>query len=162
MRSIRSLWIPLVVTGLYVGTPSEAQAQCCCGAGGCGPGMQQGAMMYDPATVETVRGEITAIQRVAMRHHGCGGAHHGGCTGVHLMLKSGDASLSIHLGPAWFIDNQGDPLAVGDEIEIKGSRVTYEGEPAVIAAEIKRGDAVLKLRDEKGYPVWGGWRRGTL
>jgi hypothetical protein len=40
-----------------------------------------------------------------------------------------------------------------------GSRITYEGKPAIIAAEVKKGDEVLRLRDEKGIPVWAG-RRG--
>ena len=30
--------------------------------------------------------------------------------------------------------------------------------PAIIAAEIKKGNEVLKLRDEKGFPVWSGHR----
>jgi hypothetical protein len=44
-------------------------------------------------------------------------------------------------------------------VEVKGSRVTFEGKPAIIAAEVKKGDEVLKLRDENGFPMWSGWRR---
>jgi hypothetical protein len=44
-------------------------------------------------------------------------------------------------------------------IEVKGSRVTFEGKPALIAAEVRKGDEVLKLRDEAGMPLWSGWRR---
>jgi len=33
------------------------------------------------------------------------------------------------------------------------------GQPAVIAAEVKKGDIVLKLRDDNGIPVWSGWRK---
>lgn len=40
-----------------------------------------------------------------------------------------------------------------------GSRISFEGNPAIIAAEVKKGDEVLKLRDEKGVPFWSGWRR---
>lgn len=36
----------------------------------------------------------------------------------------------------------------------QGSRVTFQGKPAVIAAEVKKGDEVLKLRDETGLPAW--------
>lgn len=28
-----------------------------------------------------------------------------------------------------------------------------------IAAEVKKGDEVLKLRDENGMPYWAGWRK---
>lgn len=46
-----------------------------------------------------------------------------------------------------------------DKIEVKGSRVTIDDKPALIAAELKKGDEVLKLRDETGVPAWAGWRR---
>jgi hypothetical protein len=37
--------------------------------------------------------------------------------------------------------------------------VTFEGKPAIIAAEIKKGDETLRLRDDAGVPAWSGWRR---
>ena len=79
--------------------------------------------------------------------------------GVHLELKTEKGTVSVHLGPAWFIENQDITIGPKDKIEIKGSRITYEGKPAIIAAEVKKGDSVLKLRDENGVPVWAGWRR---
>jgi len=42
---------------------------------------------------------------------------------------------------------------------VKGSRFTLGGKPAIIAAEVKKGDEVLKLRDDAGFPMWIGWRR---
>jgi hypothetical protein len=50
-------------------------------------------------------------------------------------------------------------IELGDTVDVKGSRITYNGKPAIIAAEVKKGDAVLKLRDENGFPAWSGWRR---
>jgi hypothetical protein len=47
----------------------------------------------------------------------------------------------------------------GDKIEVKGSRVTISGKPAIIAAEVKKGDTILVLRDSAGIPAWAGWRR---
>jgi hypothetical protein len=29
----------------------------------------------------------------------------------------------------------------------------------MIAADVKKGDEVLMLRDQKGVPVWAGWKR---
>jgi hypothetical protein len=46
-----------------------------------------------------------------------------------------------------------------ERIEVKGSRITLEGKPARIAAQVKKGGEVLKLRDDDGRPVWAGWRR---
>ena len=42
---------------------------------------------------------------------------------------------------------------MNDTITVMGSRVTMEGEPVLIAAQIKRGEDVLKLRDENGVPA---------
>jgi len=45
----------------------------------------------------------------------------------------------------------------GDKVEVKGVRTNLAGKPVVIAAEVKKGDKVLVLRDAAGVPVWAGW-----
>ncbi len=120
------------------------------GNGGCGTGGGYRGM-YDPATVETVTGTIESIDRTVpvkrMRR------------GVHLTLKTEKGPLSVRLGPEWYVERLDGKLESGDLVEVKGSRVTLSDNPAMIAAEVKKGDAVLKLRDEKGVPEWAGWRR---
>ncbi len=120
------------------------------GSGGWGVG---GAFqrMYNPATVETASGEVISVDRITpMKGMGAG---------VHLQLKTANETISIHLGPAWYIDRLDQQISKGDGIEVKGSRVTIAGKPALIAATVKKGDALLTLRDESGVPVWSGWRR---
>ncbi len=63
------------------------------------------------------------------------------------------------MGPGWFIENQDIKIEPKDKVEVKGSRITFEGTPAIIAAEVKKGDDILILRDENGFPAWSGWRR---
>jgi hypothetical protein len=60
----------------------------------------------------------------------------------------------------WYIGNQDVRIAPHDAIQVKGSLVTVQGKPAIIAAQVKKGDEILKLRDEAGVSVWSGWRRG--
>ena len=48
---------------------------------------------------------------------------------------------------------------VEDKIEVKGSGITSAEKPAIIAAEVKKGNEILTLCDEKGFPVWAGWKR---
>ncbi|MFI5168398.1 MAG: DNA-binding protein, partial [Thermoanaerobaculales bacterium] len=79
--------------------------------------------------------------------------------GVHLMLKTDKETISVHLGPVWYVEHQDTKIAAGDKIEVKGSRITYQGKLAIIAAEIHKGDEVLMLRDANGIPMWAGWRR---
>lgn len=120
------------------------------GSGGWGMG---GAYqrVYNPATVETISGVITAIDKVTPMK--------GMSYGIHLTVKTDKESVSVMLGPGWYIERLDTKLAKGDKVEVKGSRITYEGKPAIVAAEVKKGDAVLKLRDDNGIPVWAGWRR---
>lgn len=123
--------------------------------GGRGKGWGAGggyARLYDANTVETFPGEITKILRI---DHGSSMSY-----GVHLLVKTEKDEVEVHLGPAWFVESQDEKLAVGDRVEVTGSRVTIAGEPAILAAEVKRGDEVLTLRDvANGMPLWAGWRR---
>jgi hypothetical protein len=80
-------------------------------------------------------------------------------SGVHLKLKTANETVAVHLGPSWYIENQDTKVEPRDKIELKGSRVTIDGKPAIIAAEVRKGGEVLKLRDENGVPVWAGWRK---
>jgi hypothetical protein len=119
------------------------------GSGGWGPG---GAYMklYDPKTIESISGEVVTVDVVPMR---------GMSGGVHLTLKTEKETIPVHLGPSWYLERQDLKLAPKDTVEIKGSRVTFNGKPAVIAAEVKKGDETLVLRDEAGLPAWSAMRR---
>jgi len=43
-------------------------------------------------------------------------------------------------------------------VEVKGSRISIQGQPTIIACEVKKGNNVLKLRDDRGMPLWAGPR----
>jgi len=121
------------------------------GSGGWGPGNQYGRM-YDPNTVVTISGEVVRVEKITPLR--------GMSYGIHLILKTEKEEISVHLGPGWFIENQDIKIEAKDEIEVKGSRITFQGSPAIIAAEVKKGEYKLRLRDERGFPSWSGWRRG--
>ena len=120
------------------------------GSGGWGPGSPYNKM-YDPKAVETISGEVTAVDRITPVKGMSGG--------VHMNVKTDKETISVHLGPSFYIENQDVKLQAKDKVEVKGSRITFDGKPAIIAMEVKKGDEVLKLRDDAGFPVWAGWRR---
>jgi hypothetical protein len=120
------------------------------GSGGWGMGGEYGRL-YNPKTVETIVGEVVSVDRISPTK--------GMSYGVHLIMKTSKETISIHLGPAWYIENQDIKIEPKDKITVKGSRITFQGKPAIIAAEVKKGDSILKLREESGFPVWSGWRR---
>ena len=81
--------------------------------------------------------------------------------GVHLMLQTDKETIAVHLGPSWYIDKQTPKIETNDTITVTGSRVTVDGKPAIIAAQVKKGNEILKLRDENGIPVWRRAGRGN-
>ncbi|GFO62880.1 DNA-binding protein [Geomonas paludis] len=145
----------LVALVMAVGSTAALAAPRGCGGAGCGSagwGMKgEYQRMYNPATVESLRGEVQSIGRMTPRK-GMG-------AGIHLQLKTEQETVSVHLGPAWYLDRQDTRIEKGDVLEIKGSKITMSGKPVIIAQEVKKGDAVLRLRDDNGVPVWAGWRR---
>ncbi len=76
------------------------------------------------------------------------------------MLQTDKETIPVHLGPAWYIDKQTPHIETNDTISVIGSRVTMDGKPAIVAAQIKKGNEVLKLRDDNGVPVWSRGSRG--
>jgi hypothetical protein len=120
------------------------------GSGGWGVGSQYNRM-YNPATVENVSGVVESVDKITPMK--------GMNSGIHIMLKTDKETISIHVGPEWYIERQDVKLEKGDKIEVKGSRVTFSGKPAIIAAEVKKDDRTLVLRDGSGIPAWAGWRK---
>ena len=126
---------------------------------GMGPGGGQGqgwgagdpySRMYNPKTVETLSGEVVSLEKFTPEKKMS--------YGVHFTLKTAKETIPVHLGPSWYVEKQAVAVAPGDKVEVNGSRVTYEGKPAIIAAEVKKGGQVLKLRDANGVPAWAGQR----
>lgn len=145
MKKVTILIAVMVMLGVFC---AEASAQK--GGGGWGPGTSY-SRMYNPQSVETVSGEVVSVSKITPVK--------GMSSGVHIVLKTDKETIPVHLGPAWYIENQDVKIVSGDRVEVKGSRITFESKPALIAAEVKKGNEVLTLRDANGFPLWSGWRR---
>ncbi len=151
MRTLEILIVLAVFTIASIMTLPEVDAQGRKGSSGRGyKGQYQGK--YDPQTVTTVKGTVETIEQMPPAT--------GTSYGIHLELKTDAETLSIQLGPAWFVEKQNIRIEEGDSIEVRGSKIKYEGTPKIIAGEVKKGDRVLKLRKENGFPLWAGTRKG--
>lgn len=150
MKRLLVVFIAILIHSLVFSSDAPAQRRGMGRGGGWGPGSSY-ERLYNPQTVETVSGVVVSVNTFTPIR--------GMSYGVHAMVKTEKETLSVHLGPAWFIDNQESKIKAGDQVEIKGSRITYEGKPAIIAAEVTKGDKTLTLRDAGGIPAWSGWRR---
>lgn len=140
----------LAVAGMLTVASAEAQPGPPYGrGGGWGPHGKWGRH-WNPSTVVSRSGSVVSISKIT--------PYSGMSQGLHVELRTEKETISVHLGPAWFLENQDLTLKKGDRISVRGSRITFSGKPALIAAEIHRGSDTLLLRDDSGYPLWAAWR----
>lgn len=116
------------------------------GSGGAPGGPALG--LYNPKTVETVSGVVVSVSPPT--------GPEGFPEPARLILATGQGKIPVVLGPAQFVKQQGLKIAPLDKIEVTGSRITVKGKPAIVAAEIKKGGQIMRLRDQAGAPLWSG------
>jgi hypothetical protein len=120
------------------------------GSGGWGMGTPY-QRLYDSSKMVSISGSVESIEKIRPGK--------GMNPAIALTLKTDKETLSVHLGPEWYIGRLDARIEKGDKLEIKGSRITLDEKPVVIAAEVKKGENTLVLRDSAGIPMWAGWRR---
>ena len=101
---------------------------------------------YDVKTVETLGGRVLSIEKTAPSNR----------RGywINALLQTGQETVAVQLGPAWYIDNQRPRIQPNDTIKVAGSRVTVDGRPMIVAADVTKGNEFLKLREANGIAVW--------
>ena len=101
---------------------------------------------YDVKTVETIGGRVLSIEKTApAKRRGYW---------INLLLQTGKETIAVQLGPAWYIDKQTPRIEANDTIKVTGSRVTMDGRSTIVAADVTKGNELLKLREDNGIPVW--------
>lgn len=93
--------------------------------------------MYNSGSIETFTGEVVSVDQFTPMK--------GMSNGVRLVVKTGNETIYVHLGPMWFIEKQDLKIEPKDKITVKGSSITFEGKKTIMATEIKKGNEVLKL-----------------
>jgi hypothetical protein len=106
------------------------------------------APAYDVSKEATLHCTVHSVDEVVAGDcRGCDG-------GIHLRATCAGEECDIHLGPSAYVASKSFAIAKDDEIDVTGARVAEEGGVSVIAREVKKGEAVLALRDERGRPLW--------
>ena len=105
---------------------------------------------YDTATNVNVMMVVTDVKDVAEGSP---------LNGLHLIVrpesaKGNSETTDVYLAPDDYLKDFGCHFTKGDRIQVKGSKVKYNGGPAVLAREVRREDTTLYLRDEHGVPYW--------
>ncbi len=102
---------------------------------------------YDKATEVKLKGTVADV-----RDYNCPIS---GTMGSHLTLKLQDGStIELHLAATKYVKSYEMVFSKGDEIEVVGSKVKFNGNETILAREITRGQDSFVFRDEKGKPVW--------
>jgi DNA/RNA endonuclease YhcR with UshA esterase domain len=111
-------------------------------------GAPERAPKYDLSTEATFKGTV-----VELRDHNCPVT---GGMGSHIILKSVDGkTIEVHIAPTEFMKHFEIVLTKGEQIEVVGSKVKFEGVDTILAREIWREDELLIFRDKDGnHSIW--------
>jgi hypothetical protein len=101
---------------------------------------------YDQSAERTVSGLVTGG-----RDFQCPVS---GTLGSHITVKTDTGSIEVHLAPASFIKQYEILIRKDDNITVVGSRIMFDGKPALIAKSIVIGRDTYNFRDPKGRPLW--------
>jgi len=145
MTSLYRLLVGLSILSLVVVGAAWGQTGPRDGPGG-GP-----SGLYDPKTVTTISGVVVSLTPPQ--------AEAGLPYLAYLTLRTETGKIKVFLGPSLYVDKLPVKIKVLDKIQVIGSKITWEGKPVILAAEVKKGDQVLKLRETNGTPVWIGYGR---
>ncbi|HZP22886.1 MAG TPA: hypothetical protein VFB04_05530 [Terriglobales bacterium] len=102
---------------------------------------------YDSANEVKIKGVIDDIREVP-----------GDYEGTHLVVKTDTGTVLVHVAPADFLKEIDTSFKKGDEVEVVGCKAPDATEPEILAREITVGTNTTTLRDDKGVPVWAGWK----
>ncbi|MEJ2671035.1 MAG: OB-fold nucleic acid binding domain-containing protein [Deltaproteobacteria bacterium] len=114
------------------------------------------ARHFNPQAVETLAGKVVAVNRKASRRPGRPDR-------ISLVLQTDQGNVKVFLGPADYLDQQALKPAPGDQVEVKGTRITRRQGTFFIAGQVKRGNQILQLRDNTtGRPLWTKGKKRNL
>ena len=105
---------------------------------------------YDTATNVDFMVVVTEVKDIAIGSP---------LSGTHLIVRpessKGTAETTdVYLAPDDYLKDFGCHFAKGDRIQVKGSKVKFNGGPAVLAREVRLETTTVYLRDDHGVPYW--------
>lgn len=108
------------------------------------------ARKYDPKNEMTVKGTVEDIKVVP-----------GAMEGIHLVLKSEEQTILVHIAPEKFLKEMETEFSKGDQLEVIGCKIKdEEGNDELLARQVTKSGDQLLLRDKRGTPIWALWDPG--
>ncbi|MFZ1082717.1 MAG: hypothetical protein WAO19_12435 [Candidatus Kryptoniota bacterium] len=106
----------------------------------------QHRQFYDTTSVVTISGTVASIDSVA--------SPRGNMYSVQITVKDTSGTSTVMVGPSSYLAQQGIAFNAGDSVQVTGSKVHFNQNDLVVAAQIVIGGKTIKLRDDSGRPVW--------
>jgi hypothetical protein len=107
---------------------------------------QRHPLSYNAAAEVTLRGVVEDVQDFYCPVSGD--------EGTHLIVATATGKVRVHVAPTRFLSGQRWSFSRGDQVEVVGSRIIYQGHEALIARTIARGPDTVALRTANGSPLW--------
>jgi len=149
MKRFAILVSVLLLIGVFAaGSLAQTQGKCPTSAG------WPAGRMYNPQTVEKLDGKIQSLEMVTAGRTDIPAR-------VLLKLKTAKETVTVYLGPKWYLEEQQVELSPGDYIQVRGSRITMDEQPLILPNEIIKNSKVLKFWDDQGRPMWRGQGPGS-
>jgi sporulation protein YlmC with PRC-barrel domain len=101
---------------------------------------------FDAGSVKTIEGTIESVGTFRPAPDAM--------EGLRLRVRTADGLISVHAGPAGFIERHDVSLNVGDKVRITGAKTDFSGRPVILASAICLGDKSVVLREKDGTPAW--------
>ena len=105
------------------------------------------SFLYNPEKQEVISGEVISIE----------GPIRGWCEAVHITVQTEKGPVLVHLTSRKYVTDKTNTIEQKDKVEIKGSRSSYGDMQVFIAAEVKKGNYILRIWDDEGGLVSGRW-----
>lgn len=102
---------------------------------------------YDVKNEIKIKGVIEEIREVP-----------GAFEGTRLVVKTDSKTVLVHVAPAAFLKEMDTSFNKGEQVEVLGCKAPDAPEEELLAREITVGQNTTTLRDDKGIPVWAGWK----
>ena len=77
-----------------------------------------------------------------------------GDDGTHLTIATSQGRVQVHVAPSRFLGGKQWQFFRGDEVEVVGTPIVFQGNQALIARTIVRGNKEMALRRMDGKPLW--------
>ena len=105
------------------------------------------SFLYKPEKQEIISGEVINLEDPVS----------GWCEAVHMTVQTEKGPVLVHLTSRKYITDKANSIELEDKVKIKGSRSSYGDEQVFIAAEVRKGNSILRIWDDEEGLVPGGW-----